>query len=269
MQRISPVTRLKILINPQKYQRITTTVSKPYRVVRLKDLSNSKFPRIYANIHGKARLHRRREPSSPVTKFSEFHRWNWVEEISDKETRQRSQTLLYHSTAPDRDKEKKPPLSACCSARFTFRPFLLLLSKNSTAFCPKEATDETRFPSYSRKVGRKAETREILRESLSQPPPLLDGRNVFFQGHAESSGSVSSTFILRLGYLLRGMEHRGFGYSTRCPCGRLETGGWGLNSVSVFFFGGRNGRDRRWSGDAMMKIIFNEYELFDLAGCDK
>lgn len=200
MQRISPVTRLKILINPQKYQRITTTVSKPYRVVRLKDLSNSKFPRIYANIHEKARLHRRREPSSPVTKFSEFHRRNWVEEISDKETRQRSQTLLYHSTAPDRDKEKKPPLSACCSARFTFRPFLLLLSKNSTAFCPKEATDETRFPSYSRKVGRKAETREILRESLSQPPPLLDGRNVFFQGHAESSGSVSSTFILPLDF---------------------------------------------------------------------
>lgn len=76
MQRIPPATRLKIPINPQKCQRTTTTVSKPYRVVRLKDLSNSKFPRIYANIHEKAQLHRRQEPSSPVTKFSEFHRRN-------------------------------------------------------------------------------------------------------------------------------------------------------------------------------------------------
>lgn len=195
MQRIPPATRLKIPINPQKCQRTTTTVSKPYRVVRLKDLSNSKFPRIYTKKHNCIDDRNRHLPSqNSQNSIGEIESRKFPIKKRDND----QQTLLYHSTAPDKE---KPPLSACCSARFTFRPFLLLLfSKNSTAFCPKEATDQTRFPSYSRKVGRKAETREILRESLSQPPPLLDGRNVFFQGHAESSGSVSSTFILPLDF---------------------------------------------------------------------
>lgn len=91
-----------------------------------------------------------------------------------------------------RDKKKASLRVVPRDLHFGLRPRI------STAFCPKEATYETCFsPLIRGKLGKKGQDKgDIARISFSTPP--LNGRRNVFRGHAESSGSVSSTFILLL-----------------------------------------------------------------------
>lgn len=131
--------------------------------------------------------------------------------------------MSYRSSLSDRDKEEASLRVVPRDLHFGLPP----PSKNSTAFCPKEATDETCFPSYSRKAWKEGPRQgrycanlffnPFGREECVQGPCGIEWIG-FFDFHPPPSPLLPPRISPRPDYLLRGMEHRRFGYSTRCLC---------------------------------------------------
>lgn len=140
-----------------------------------KDLPNSKFPK-------------NRYFSNKILRIS--NRRNL--KISNKATRQRDRKL-YHTVPLYPIGIKRKPLSALF--REIYISAFLLRPRIPPHFVQKRRQTRRVFPLIRGKLGKKGQDKgDIARISFSTP---LDGRNVF-RGHAESSGSVSSTFILPL-----------------------------------------------------------------------